>query len=285
LAVGLVSGYFVLGVRDLGWPTKTTTQDSVRGRAGWRQVWGDEFNGSTLDRTKWAPEHHGTFGDGNKELACLMDRPENLLVSGGLLILRARRESPGLVCGSKDSRFPDGRSFSSAMLTTRGTASWTYGRFEMRARLPTQAMNSAGLWPAFWMRPDSGGTGELDIMEAIGSRAGDSERNRVHQSVHYDYRGTYPVTPHITDIPRGTTTDGFHRYAVEWEKGSIKWFVDDRLTYERTSPSTPWLDSAFAKPFFLRLNLAVGGSWPGAPDSSTGFPADYAADYVRVYQR
>jgi len=266
-------------------PAPTTFPTTVTPPTGWRPVWADEFNGTALDRTKWVTENHSTFGDSNSELACLMDRPENVLVSGGLLTLSARRESPALMCGSADGRFPHGRSYSSAMVTTRGTASWTYGRFEMRARLPTQAMNSTGLWPAFWMSPDSNGTGELDIMEAVGRRTGNAGSHKINQTIHYDYLGTYPAKQHTSFLPGGAKSDGFHRYAVEWTKGSIKWFVDDKLTYERTSSSTAWLGSAFAKPFFLRLNLAVGGSWPGAPDSTTAFPADYVIDYIRVYQR
>lgn len=216
-----------------------------------------------------------------------MDRPENVQVSGGVLTLRARRESPALACGSHDGRFPGGRSFSSAMVTTQGRASWTYGLFEMRARLPTQGMSgqAAGLWPAFWMRPDSGGTGELDIMEAVGAREGEDETNKVFQTIHYDYAGTHPATPYTTALPSTPTSQGFHTYAVTWQKGSIRWYIDDKLTYARTSATTSWLDSAFTKPFYLRLNLAVGGHWPGAPNSATAFPADYEIDYVRVYQR
>jgi beta-glucanase (GH16 family) len=76
-----------------------------------------------------------------------------------------------------------------------------------------------------------------------------------------------------------------HTYVAEWEPGVIRWFVDGRLTYTRDSRTTPWLESAFSKPFYLRVNLAVGGDWPGSPDAATTLPADYEVDYVRVYQR
>ena len=86
------------------------------------------------------------------------------------------------------------------------------------------------------------------------------------------------------EFPSGSPSDGFHTYVVKWQRGSIRWYVDRKLTYMRSRVSTPWLDDAFNRPFFLRLNLAVGGSWPGEPDAATAFPADYAIDYVRVYQ-
>ncbi len=255
--------------------------------AGWRMAWADEFNGTTLDTTKWNAENNSTFGDGNKELACLMNRPENIALGNGALTLRARHEATPLKCGSNDSRFPNGRSYSSAMVDTRGKMDFNYGRFEMRAKLPTQAVTSKGLWPAFWMRPTNGGTGELDIMEAVGSNATGNEQNKVHHTIWYDYNRTYPHQTVTHAFASGLPSDGFHTYAAEWDPGVIRWYVDGKLTYERNRTTTTWLDQAFApgKKFFLRLNLAVGGNWPGSPDAATKFPGDYIIDYVRAYQR
>ncbi len=238
-----------------------------------------------MDASRWRIEDRSTYGDGNSELACLMNRPENLQVSGGVLRMIARREASPIRCGSSDSRFPGGRHYTSAHLSTKGRTDWTYGRFEVRAKLPTQAGTSKGLWPAFWLRPTAGGTGELDVLEAIGSGAGGSESTKVHQTIWYDYTGTHRHEPATVTVPNSAPSADYHVYAAEWEPGAIRWYVDGELTYSRTTSTTPWLDSAFNKPFYLRLNLAVGGSWPGSPDASTRLPASYDVDYVRVYQR
>ena len=153
---------------------------------------------------------------------------------------------------------------------------------------PTQAGSSKGLWPAFWLRPTAGGTGELDVLEAIGSDGTtitSTEPSKVHQTIWYDYTGTHRREAATVTVPGELPSAGFHVYAAEWEPGAIRWYIDGRLTYSRTTATTPWLDSAFDKPFFLRLNLAVGGDWPGSPGSSTRFPASFDIDYVRVYQR
>jgi len=260
----------------------TTTPGGDPPPAGWTLAWADEFDDGALDPARWTAQHLSTFGDGNSELACLMNRPENVFERGGTLTIRARKETTPVTCGSSDARFPDGRSYTSGMLRT--TASWTYGRFEMRAKLPTSPGDSKGLWPAFWMRPAAGGTGELDILEAIGSSPGGNTAQRIHQTIWYDYAGTHPKET-FTALTAFDPSAGFHTYAVEWDPGQIRWYVDGRLTWSRTTSSTAWLEPAFSKPFFIRLNLAVGGSWPGSPDSATSFPADYAIDYVRVYQR
>ena len=190
-----------------------------------------------------------------------------------------------MVCGTRDARFPGGRSYTSAHLTTRNKAAFKYGRIEMRAKTPTQANTSKGLWPAFWMRPTAGGAGELDIMEAIGSTAGGTEHNKVHQTLHYDYVGTYRKQSKTYAFPNGGPADGMHVYAVEWEPGQMRWYVDGALTHTRTTTDTPWLSPAFDQEYFMRLNMAVGGNWAGAPDAATAFPATYAVDYIRVYQR
>lgn len=264
----------------------TAGPSDPRDLPGWRLVWADEFSGRSLDQHRWKAQDRSTFGNGNGELACLMARPANIVLGDGQVRLRALREQPPLPCGVKDDRFPAGRPYSSAMISTQGLTSWTYGRFEIRARLPTHAGTSAGLWPAFWLRPDDGGKGELDVLEAIGSGPGGAESTSVHHTLWYDYSGTVRKQSSTTTFPSGSSpSDGFHVYAMEWERDSIRFYVDGRLTYRRTLETTPWLHDAFARPFFLRLNLAVGGSWPGAPTSQTQLPADYAIDYVRVYQR
>jgi beta-glucanase (GH16 family) len=196
-------------------------------------------------------------------------------VSNGILKIQAKRE-----------RYTAGgntRDYTSGYLDTIRKASWTYGRFEMRAKLPTAQGQSKGMWPAFWLRPDDGGDGEIDIMEAIGQSGSD---NRVSQTLWYDYRGTKPRQVHEDRLPSGTSSGSYHVYALEWEKNAMRWYVDGRLTYTRNTSTTPWINAPqFQKPYNIRLNLQVGGSWPGSPDSSTVFPQTYSVDYVRVYKR
>jgi beta-glucanase (GH16 family) len=238
--------------------------------SGWRLVWADEFTGSSVNTNKWGVRN-GTVG--TNELS--IHRSNNVSVSNGILKIQAKRE-----------RYTAGgntRDYTSGYLDTIRKASWTYGRFEMRAKLPTAQGQSKGMWPAFWLRPDDGGDGEIDIMEAIGQSGSD---NRVSQTLWYDYRGTKPRQVHEDRLPSGTSSGSYHVYALEWEKNAMRWYVDGRLTYTRNTSTTPWINAPqFQKPYNIRLNLQVGGSWPGSPDSSTVFPQTYSVDYVRVYKR
>ena len=257
---------------------------SVPVPAGWTLVWGDEFNGDSIDRSKWNVLNNSTYGDGNSELACLMDGPQNVRVSAGALTISAQAEA-SLKCGISDARFPGGRSFSSGHLQTKGKASFEYGRFEICAKTPIAHGSSKGMWPAFWLRPTDGGIGELDVFESMGSGAEERDSsNRTEQTIHYDYVRTYPKQNKNYTLPLGTFADGYHDYALEWEPGVIRWYVDGIMTYERTRATTPWIDEAFSRPFYLRLNLAVGGP-VGTPTTATDFPANFIIDHVRVYQR
>lgn len=255
--------------------------------SGWRVVWRDDFTSSVLDSAAWSVLDRSTFGDGNEELACLTARRANVLLAGGVLRLRAQRETPALSCGPQDTRFPDGRPYSSAMITTKGLASWTYGRFEMRARLPTCAGLSRGLWPAFWMRPEDGGDGEIDIMEAIGSGLDDSsEVGVVHQTVWRADSGPERKMSNLYQLPSGSTCDAFHIFALVWEPERMTWLVDGVPAFQVNNNATNgWLGQKFSRPFFLRLNLAVGGTFPGAPDAGSRLPAEYAIDWVQVLQQ
>jgi len=234
----------------------------------WRLVWHDEFNGSSLDRSKWAPEH-STYGDGNNELQHY--RPENVSVGSGLLRIQARPEAYR------------GRDYTSGMLRTRNLASWTYGRFEISARLP----RGQGLWPAFWMSPDDysyGGwpaSGEIDVFEVLGH-----EPDVVHGTVHWS-EGRHRLSSGAVRTGGFDTSEGFHTYAVEWEPGEIRWYLDGQLYHLSRGWSAPGggAGAPFDQSFYLKLNLAVGGNWPGAPDASTPWPADMYVDWVRVFQR
>jgi beta-glucanase (GH16 family) len=232
-------------------------------------VWNDEFNGGGIDRTKWNVRN----GEGRDiDLGCNVSNPKNSFVGGGNLTIRALRESVG--CGSQT------RQFSQAYLDTIGKHSWTYGRFEMRAKSPNKPETSTGLWPAFWLRPDDGGNGEIDVTELPG---GKGWYDKSTAAIFYDYS---PVKQD-TRIPLpggGYPGDGFHTYTTEWDTESLRWYIDGKLVWTRDKNTTPWYDKVFHKPYNIRLNFQVGG-WLGNPDTSTAFPADFVVDYVRVYQR
>jgi beta-glucanase (GH16 family) len=235
---------------------------------GWKLVWQDEFGGSSLSTTKWLAKDN-TYVD--YDLACISDAGANIAVSGGMARLRVLKQQA--TCGSES------RGYTTAYLTTEGKRSFTYGRFEMRARTPTGPDNSTGLWPAFWLRPDGGGIGEIDVVELPGGAA---YYRAATQAIFYDY--TPIKQDHRYPFPSGYPADGFHTYTTEWEAGSLRWFIDGVQVYARDRSTTPWLDKAFSRPFHLRLNFQVGG-WLGDPTASTKFPAEFEVDYVRVWQR
>lgn len=237
-------------------------------REGWTLVWQDEFDGPEIDRTKWTFDIGG-HGWGNNELQTYTERPENARIEAGILVIEARKE-----------QFVR-RDYTSARLKTQGLHAWTYGRIEARMKLPY----GTGIWPAFWMlgadiaQNPWPASGEIDIMEYIGRDA-----NKVYGTVHGPgYSGAGGVGHYIT-MPAGTLNEDFHVYAVEWEPEEIRWYVDDTQYFKVTPQSLPgrWV---YDHPFFILINLAVGGNWPGPPDDSTVFPQFLLVDYVRVYQR
>jgi beta-glucanase (GH16 family) len=247
---------------------------TLRARADWQLVWSDEFNGTSVNSNNWTFDT-GTGppypGWGNNELEYYTARPENVFVTNGLLHIVARKESYS------------GSAYTSAKLKTFGLFSQTYGRFEFSEKLPT----GQGYWPALWMMPrDSvyGGwaaSGEIDIMENKGSNP-----TTVGGTIHYG--GTYPSNVYSTltyTLPAGQFVTDFHTYALEWYSNSINWLVDGQLYETRTS----WYSSGapypapFNEPFYIIMNLAVGGNYGGNPDTNTVFPGEMLVDYVRVY--
>jgi beta-glucanase (GH16 family) len=277
-AVLVVATTVALVVRP--WAGDRTYDDPT----AWQLAWADEFDGPALDPARWGAEDTSTFGDGNLELACLMDRPDNIALGGGELALTARRETPALPCGGSDERFPAGRAYSSAMVSTQGRASWQYGRIEIRAALPTTPGTSAGLWPALWLRPDDRGVGEIDIMEALGTGVDRTEAGRIHQTLHYDFSGTYPKVSTTPVLPAGFDPTAFHVYAVQMRPERIEWLVDGAVTMTVDPETAPWVAEVMRSPYFLRMNVAVGGKWPGSPTLTTELPASMRVDWVRVYQ-
>jgi beta-glucanase (GH16 family) len=236
---------------------------------GWKLAWADEFNGTTVDRSKWNLRN----GEGRSiDQGCNVSSPKNTFVGGGHLTLRALRETAS--CSGQT------RQYTQSYLDTIGKHSWKYGRFEIRAKSPNKPESSKGLWPAFWLRPDDGGNGEIDVTELPGGRDWYSKSTA---AIFYDYTPVKQDT-RIALPSGGYPGDGFHTYTTEWDAASIRWYIDGKLVWTRDKSTTSWYDKAFHKPYNLRLNFQVGG-WLGNPDASTAFPADFVVDYVRVYQR
>jgi len=240
----------------------------------WKMTWHDDFDGGKLDPAKWAFVVGGN-GFGNQELEYYTDRAQNLHLENGMLVIQALQE---------DYRGADGkaRGFTSARIHTQGKFAQAYGRFEARIKVP----QGQGIWPAFWMMGNVHArwpaNGEIDIMENIGR-----EPSTVHGTVHGPgYSGEHGIGGPFS-LPAGTRLcDDFHVYAVEWERDAIRWYVDGKQYFTVTPASLPdgakWV---YEHPFYLLLNLAVGGNWPGNPDATSKFPQTMLVDYVRVYQR
>lgn len=267
---------------------------------GWALVWNDEFNNEQIDETKWSWETN-CWGGGNNELQCYTDRPENAFVRDGKLVIQAKPEeftgpAEPLEWGSDvgEKTLP----YTSARLRTLDKGDWTYGRIEVRAKVP----GGQGIWPAIWMLPTDwtyGGwaaSGEIDIMEAVNLT--DDVPKKVHGTLHYGRE--WPANAYSgTDFEFETTdpTEDFHTYAIEWANGEIRWYVDD--VHYATQRESGWYSQSknedgefqnepgaapFDQRFHLLLNVAVGGNWPGDPDDSTAFPVEMEIDYVRVFE-
>jgi beta-glucanase (GH16 family) len=262
-------------------PTGSSSDGSHKSEDGWVLSWSDEFNqqdGTAPDSSKWSfAEGVGNNGWGNNELEYYTKRPSNVVVQNGTLVITARRETYTDSTGIT-------RNFTSARLRTQELFSQAYGRFEARIRIPA----GRGLWPAFWLLGDNiksvgwPSCGEIDIMENIGK-----ELSTVHGTIHGPGYSAAKGISSAYVIPDGRRfADDFHVFAVEWEPKTIRFYVDSDLYATRTPEDLPtgaqWV---YEHPFFILLNLAVGGNWPGPPDATTSFPASMLVDYVRVYQR
>lgn len=240
----------------------------------WQMVWSDEFNGNAgtaPDKTKWSFDiGTGNNGWGNNELQHYTDRPSNIALDGnGKLVITARSES-----------FANS-GFTSARIKTKGLFAQAYGRFEARIKTPT----GPGLWPAFWMLGANIDTkpwpqcGEIDIMEQRGQQP-----SVTHGSVHGPgYSGGAAVTK-AYGLTNGRFDTDYHVYAVEWGENYIDFFVDNYL-YQRLTPEDVTGEWVYNTPFYLILNVAVGGSFVGFPTSGTPFPQAMYVDYVKVYKQ
>jgi beta-glucanase (GH16 family) len=245
---------------------------------GWTLTWSDEFNGpdgSAVDATKWKHDVGGT-GWGNNELEYYTDGTQNAVVEGGNLVVTATNQ------GASQYKCSYGTcQYTSARLLTQGLFAQQYGRFEARAQMPT----GKGLWPAIWALGDNINTvswpacGEIDFMETIGTDIS-TNHGSLHMPSSYGPSGTFK-------LPNGASfADAFHTFAFEWEPGTVRFYVDDQLYETQDKSAVPSGDTwEFDHPFFLLINVAVGGQWPGSPDSTTTFPQTLKVDWVRAYQR
>lgn len=272
----------------------------------WSLVWSDEFDDATIDASRWSFDTD-CWGGGNHERQCYTSAPENTAVRNGRLVITASRErttGPALPEALRKSA-PDPaatatRDYTSARLTTRGKASWRYGRIEVRARLP----QGQGSWPAIWMLPDEesygrwAASGEIDILEAVNlgvpcKSCHGGRENTILGTLHFG--APWPGNVHSgEEVHFPGALSGFHTYAVEWDEERIIWLVDGRPYGERMRGT--WWSSGFKapgapfdRPFHLILNLAIGGGL--AEDrgmkgvDARHFPRRFEVDWVRVWQK
>lgn len=255
----LVVGAAVVGVRAF--------EEHQVERAGWVLRWSDEFDGDGLDWFRWNAQD--AVSPRNHELQYYT--PNEVSTVRGRLRLSSHR------AGFRD------RAFTSGAVDTYGKFSFTYGRVEVRARLPRMG---PGIWPAVWLL----GTGchplgppcpwptataaEIDVLEAVNSPT------TLHTNLHHGTVVGESLSPGPTSRAVPDLSEDFHTFAVEWEPGGVvRWFLDDGLVDQRTVPG------AFDQPMYLLINTAVGGDWPGAPTAETSFPQHFDVDSVRIYQR
>jgi beta-glucanase (GH16 family) len=246
------------------------------GQSGsWNLIFSDEFEGTSLDTNKWAPcywwNSSGCTNPGNAELEWYL--PQNIGLSGGILSLTARKQT---IVASDGKTY----NYTSGMITTdRLTSdvntppkfSYRYGYAEMRAKVP----KGAGIWPAFWMIPkDHSWPPEIDAMEILGSDPLTS-----YMTIHWG--ADWTVHQQSTQSYTGPDfSSGWHTFAVDWEPNVVTWYIDGVQRYKYTN-----MANIPSKEMYLVANLAVGGNWPGSPNSATIFPSDFQIDYIRVWQK
>jgi beta-glucanase (GH16 family) len=254
-------------------PTNDSGYTTPAAYAGYTLAWSDEFNDTVLNPHNWNYEINGN-GEGNQELEYYTNRAQNLFLSGGNLIIEARRESYA------------GANYTSARIDTYGKQSFTYGRIDIRAKLPV----AQGMWPALWMLGNNintgvawPGCGEMDIMELIGTYP-----SQVTGSIHWLQSGGSEGTFNNNyDLSAGRDfSQAFHVFSEVWTADSVQYLIDDNV-YVRASYQTNVTSGVnpFNSPFFFIFNVAVGGNWPGSPGATTVFPQRLFVDYVRVFQK
>jgi len=257
----------------------------------WTLIWSDEFDGEALDTEKWTPET-SCWGGGNNERQCYTARPENVIIEDGVLKLTAKAETfTGLKYPQDwtDRGEKITQSYTSGKVRTKGLAHWKYGRFEARIKLP----QGQSTWPAFWMLPEDDTYGEFGAQ--CDDCGASKTENRSSAALHFGRswpQNQFRFKNHI--LPNGM--NAYHIFALEWSEGQMDWFVNDQKIFAMTQDE--WFTGIVAKddnkfapfdqPFYLMLNLAVGGNLPDNRNEKTfnpnSFPSDLLVDWVRVYQ-
>lgn len=238
---------------------------------GYQLVWSDEFDSTVLNTKNWNYETGGN-GWGNRELQNYIAGTNNAYIENGKLVIEAKKESVG------------GNPYTSARLTTKGKVKFTYGKIEIRAKVPT----TKGIWPALWMLGESidqvswPACGEIDIMESINKE----QPSKIYGTAHWGTSGaTHKSSGGNAILTQGFYSDDYHIYSLEWDEDNIQWFVDGNKYYGVSNSQVTGGNFPFNKDFFIILNVAVGGDWPGNPDFSSIFPQKMMVDYIRVYQK
>jgi beta-glucanase (GH16 family) len=251
----------------LYFPVDNTGYSTPTSYSGKTLVWSDEFDGTTINPTTWTFEA-GAGGWGNAELETYTSKTANAFQSKGNLIIEARKESSGI--------------YTSARMITKNKKVFTYGRIDVRAKIPT----AKGMWPAIWMLGNNidqvgwPACGEMDIMELVGL-----EPNKVHGTLHWGATPTLHSSKEAGYVlTSGTFDQQFHVYSMLWVKDQVQIYIDDILYNTITTSNTAGSTYPFNSDFFFILNVAVGGNWPGPPDATTVFPQRMIVDYVRVFQ-
>lgn len=255
-----------------------TTEDEKLSYDDYNLQWSDDFNGETLNRDDWNVEEHAP-GWVNSELQEYVDSDKNIYLEDGNLVLKPIKtvDEKGKV------------SYTSGRINTQNKHDYKYGLFEVRAKVP----EGKGYLPAFWMMPTDENLygqwprcGEIDIMEVMGQ-----QNNKLYGTIHYGNPHNESQGTHV--LSEGNYTDDYHTFSCEWEPGKIKWYVDGILFHEESDwysttedQGTVTYPAPFDQPFYMILNLAVGGSWVTNPDENTDFEnAAYVIDYVKAYQK
>ncbi len=251
-------------------PFDTSGYESPMSYPGYHLVWHDEFNGDSLNAADWNYETGGN-GWGNQELEYYTSRKQNAFLTSGFLVIRAQAESY------------NGSEYTSARITTQGKREFTYGRVDIRAKLPV----TTGMWPALWMLgsniPAAGWPecGEIDIMELIGKNP-----QQVVGSFHWKKAdGSEGTVNNRYTLAAGDFSQRFHVYSLIWSRDSLSILMDDIPYANASRQDLSNGNYPFDNPFFLIFNVAVGGNWPGPPDATTHFPQQMVVDYVRVFQK
>lgn len=232
---------------------------------GMTLVWSDEFNGTTLNTSDWNYEIGGG-GWGNNELQIYTNLSDNVFLKDGYLTIKAVKN-------------PYTNDYTSGRITTKGKKEFTYGRIDIRAKMPI----GQGIWPALWMLGGNISSvgwpkcGEIDIMEYLGN-----DSLTVYGTAHYNDNGHQYKGGKYKVSAAENYHDKFHVFTIIWQENSIKWYVDYHKYFDVTPNSVKF--DAFMLPQFFIMNVAVGGNWPGYPDQTTKFPQEMVVDYVRIFQ-